>query len=186
MAEAWRGEESGDELLGSSPLSPPPTTESISPSQGGGALYKKTERRGPFGVSQSLAELGLGHRGTAALIEARLATAVHPNPAPGVIRGRRGGGEENRRKRKEGKYERRRETAMGRRRRLGCKNVGMNECVIVTCNGQGMSVRANNRVHMRRVVDKIVRERWEVVCQTEIKAESDGVVWLREEECRVV
>ena len=133
-----------------------------------------------------MTELVLGLRATAALIEARLATSVHPNPGPGVRRGRRGGGDDNRRRRREGRYERRRERARGRRQRPSGMNVGVNECVIVTWNVQGMSVRENNRARMRRVVDKVVREGWEVVCLTEITAESDGVVWLGEEECRVV
>ena len=179
------GEGSGDEPRGSPPISPPPITEGPSPSQGGGALYKQQRGEGPSGSRNPVAELGLCLRGTAALIEARLATSVHPNPGPGVRRGRRGG-DDNRRRRREGRYERRRERARGRRQRPSGMNVGVNECVIVTWNVQGMSIRENNRARMRRVVDKVVREGWEVVCLTEITAESDGVVCLGEEECRVV
>ena len=65
-------------------------------------------------------------------------------------------------------------------------NAEVNGRMIVTWNVQGMSVRANNRDRMRRVADKIVREGWEVVCLTEIRAESEGVVWLGEDEHRVV
>ena len=119
-----------------------------------------------------------------ALIEAQLATSVHPNPGPGVRRGRRGRGEENRRGRRERRYERRRVRARARVR-VGT-NVDVNECVIATWNVQGMSVRANNRDRMRRVLDKIVREGWEIVCLTEIRAECEGVVWLGEEDSRVV
>ena len=57
---------------------------------------------------------------------------------------------------------------------------------IVTWNVQGMSVRENNRNRMRRVVDRIVREGWEIVCLTELRAEGEGIVWLGEDECRVV
>ena len=52
-------------------------------------------------------------------------------------------------------------------------------------NVHGMSVRENNRNRMRRVVDRIAREGWEVVCMTELRAESEGVVWLGEDECKV-
>ena len=123
-----------------------------------------------------MAVLGLDLRGMAALIKAQLATSVHPNPGPGVRRGRRGRGEENRRERRERRYERRRVRARGRVR--AGTNVDVNECVIATWNVQGMSVRANNRDRMRRVLDKIVREGWEIVCLTEIRAECEGVVWL--------
>ena len=126
----------------------------------------------------SMVSLGLSLRGTAALIEAKLATSIHPNPGPGAGRGRRGRGEERRRGRRERRYERRRE----RRRGKGRTNDGMNERVIVTWNVQGMSVRENNRERMRRVVGKIVHEGWEIVCLTELRAESEGVVWLGDDE----
>ena len=45
--------------------------------------------------------------------------------------------------------------------RSGRGRVGERE--IVTWNVQGMSVRENNRNRMRRVVDRITREGWEVV-----------------------
>ena len=47
----------------------------------------------------------------------------------------------------------------------------------MTWNVQGMSVRENNRNRMRRVVDRIAREGWEVACLTELRAEREGVVW---------
>ena len=48
-----------------------------------------------------------------------------------------------------------------------------------------MSLRENNRNRMRRVADRIAREGWEVVCLTELRAESEGVVWMGDDECRV-
>ena len=69
---------------------------------------------------------------------------------------------------------------------MGSTNGRTNESVIVTWNVQGMSVRENNRARMRKVAEKIVREEWEIVCLTEIRAECEGVVWLGEDECRVV
>ena len=177
-----------DQTRGFYPISPPPITEGPSFSRGVGALSKKQRGEGPSGFCISAVSLGMGLRSRMALIEAQLATSVHPNPGPGVRRGRRGRGEENRRGRRERRYERRRGRAMERRRmRAGVgMNVNANECEIVTWNVQGMSVRANNRERMRRVLDKIVREGWEVVCLTEIRAECEGVVWLGEEDSRVV
>ena len=177
------GEGDGVEPRGSPPISPPTITEGPSPSQGGSALYKKQRGEGPPGNRVSVAVLGLDLRGTAALIEARLATSVHPNPGPGVRRGRRGRGVENRRARCERRYQRRRDRA--RAGREGEERVRGGGCEIVTWNVQGMSVRENNRNRMRRVVDRVAREGWEVVCLTELRAEGEGVVWLGEDECRV-
>ena len=129
-------------------------------------------------------------RGTTAFIEAGLATSVHPNPGPNT-RGRRSVRETGRAERNAGRYERRRnrrlERARERRRRVinsrGGRGMGGE---VVTWNVQGMSVRGNNRNKMRRVVDRIIREGWEIVCLTEISAEGEGVVWLGEDEFRVV
>ena len=55
----------------------------------------------------------------------------------------------------------------------------------MTWNVQGMSVRENNRNRMRRVVDRIAREGWEVACLTELRADGEGVVWMGEDECKV-
>lgn len=57
---------------------------------------------------------------------------------------------------------------------------------VVTWNVQGMSVRGNNRDRTRIIMDRIIREGWEIVCLTEITAERDGVVWLGEDEFRLV
>ena len=78
------GEGSEDEPRSSSTTSPPPTTEGLSLSQGGGALYKQQRGEGPSGSRNPVAELVLGLKGRAVLIEARLATSVHPNPGPGI------------------------------------------------------------------------------------------------------
>ena len=166
---------------------PPHLQQRVPPIAGGGsALSKKQDGEGPSGFRMSMVSLGLSLRGTAALIEAKLATSVHPNPGPGARRGRRGRGEGRRSGRRERRYERRRERARERRRGTGRTNDGMNERMIVTWNVQGMSVRENNRERMRRVVGKVVHEGWEIVCLTELRAESEGVVWLGDDECRVV
>ena len=167
-------------------MSPPTITEGPSRSRGGSALYKQQSGEGPPGVRTTAAILGLSLRGMAALIKARLATSVHPNPGPGVRRGRRARTEEGRRARRERRYQRRRNgNGASTREGIERENIRGGGCEIVTWNVQGMSVRENNRNRMRRVVDKIVRERWEVVCLTELRAEGEGVVWLGEDECRV-
>lgn len=56
-------------------------------------------------------------------------------------------------------------------------------CEIFTWNTQRMSVRGNNR--MRRVVDRIAVQGWELVCLTELKLEGEGVALLGEDEYRV-
>ena len=65
--------------------------------RGGNALYKYQSCEGPPGARIFVAILVLSLRGTAVLIEAGLATSVHPNPGPGVRRGRRVRTEEIRR-----------------------------------------------------------------------------------------
>ena len=100
---------------GISPTSPPAITEGPSHSRGGSALSKQQNGEGPSGAHASAAIPGLNLRGTAALIEARLATSVHPNPGPGVRRGRRGRGEVSRGERRERRHQRRRDRANARR-----------------------------------------------------------------------
>ena len=78
----------------------------------------------------------------------------------------------------ERRYQRRRDRR--RARRVGREGTsrelrrGGNK-VIVTWNVQGMSVRENNRSRMRRVIDRIAREGWEIVCVTELTAERERV-----------
>ena len=185
------GEGGGAGPRGSPPISPPTITEGPSHSRGGSALSKEGNGEGPLGYRIPAVILGLNLRGTAALIEARLATSVHPNPGPGVRRGRRGVGEERRMNRRERRYQRRRDGAVDRRTGRGRVGIGREQgregdSVLVTWNVQGMSVRENNKNRMRRVVDRIVREGWEVVCLTELRAEREGIVWLGQDECRMV
>ena len=104
------------------------------------ALSEKRDGESPSEFRMSMVSLGLSLRGMAALIEAKLATSIHPNPGPGARRGRRGRGEGRRSGRRERRYERRRERARERRRGTGRTNEGMNERMIVTWNVQGMSV----------------------------------------------
>ena len=184
------GKGGGEKPRGPSPISLPAITEGPSPSQGGGALFKEQRGKGPLGSCTSVGLLVLSLRGTAAFIEARLVTSVHPNPGPNR-RGRRSTRETGRGERNVRRGERRRarrvELARERRRRVvnsrGGRGIGGE---VVTWNVQGMSVRGNNRDRMRRIVDRIIREGWEIVCLTEITAEREGVVWLGEEEFRVV
>ena len=180
------GKGEGVEPRGSPPFHPRAVTEGPSLSRGGGALSKERDGECPPGKHSPVVMLGLSLRGTAALIKAQLATSVHSNPGPGVRSGRRGRGEENRRSRREGRYQRRRDRARARRAgRVGIGGGREGEREIVTWNVQGMSMRENNRNRMRRVVDRITREGWEIVCLTELRAEGEGVVWLGEDECRV-
>ena len=184
------GKGGGEKPRGPSPTSRPAITEGPSPSQGGGALFKKQKGKGPLGFYTSVGLLVLSLRGTAAFIEARLVTSVHPNPGP-IGRGRRSTRETVRGERNVRRGERRRarrvELARERRRRVVNSRGGRGEGgEVVTWNVQGMSVRGNNRDRMRRIVDRIIREGWEIVCLTEITAEREGVVWLGEEEFRVV
>ena len=98
---------------------------------------------------------------------------IHPHPGPSERRERR------RDRRREGRRIGR-EGDGGRERR--------DECTIVTWNVQRLSMREENRRRLRRVCDRVIRERWEVVLLSELLAEESGVVWLGEgeSECAVV
>ena len=66
----------------------------------------------------------------------------------------------------------------GRRERRGW--------VIVTWNVRNVGVRENNRAILRRIAERVVREGWEIVLVSELKAEEEGVVWMGDQESEVV
>ena len=133
-----------------------------------------------------MASTVLSLRGVEAYLTARLVT-VHPNPGPGrTRRGRRGGGEEKRRRRRERRGVWRGERREARRRREQREGEGGKGREVVTWNAQGVSMSENNRARLRRMAGRVRREGWEMVCVTEVRAEGDGVVWLGEDEERVV
>ena len=75
----------------------PTITEGLSSSRGASAFLKYQNCECPPGTRTSAVILGLSLRGTAALIEARLASSVYPDPGTGTRSGRRGRGEKSRR-----------------------------------------------------------------------------------------
>ena len=58
--------------------------------------------------------------------------------------------------------------------------------LVVTWNVKRLSVRETNRRRLRSVAERVRQERWEMVLLTELRADEDGVVWLGEDEERVV
>ena len=56
---------------------------------------------------------------------------------------------------------------------------------IVTWNVRSLSMREHNRDRLRRILDEIGRQEWEIVLMTEIRADEKGVVWLGGDEERV-
>ena len=50
----------------------------------------------------------------------------------------------------------------------------------MTWNVQGLSLRENNRERLLRVLERVRLNDWEIVCLTELRAESSGVLWLGE------
>ena len=113
---------------------------------------------------------------------------IHPHPGP-TRRGVRSRGQ-GRRTRNEARRERRRRG--GRRgERLGVgTGVGilglMALLLVVTWNVRRLSVRETNRRRLRSVAERVRQERWEMVLSTELRADEEGVVWLGEDEERVV
>ena len=105
---------------------------------------------------------------------------VELNPGPSA-RGRRSVREVRRSRRRERRRNRRREARGpgpgGRAVRVvrgGC------ERVVVTWNVQGLSLRESNRERLLRVLERVRLNGWEIVCLTELRAESSGVLWLGE------
>ena len=56
---------------------------------------------------------------------------------------------------------------------------------IVTWNVRNLSMREHNRDRLRRILDEIGRQGWEIVLMKEIRADEKGVVWLGGDEERV-
>ena len=54
--------------------------------------------------------------------------------------------------------------------------------VIVKWNLQRVLMRDANRVRLRRVCERVIKEKWEIVLVSELLAEENGVVWLGENE----
>ena len=103
---------------------------------------------------------------------------IHPHPGPSR-RGVRSRGE-RRRERNDRRGVRRKAERVQRDRSVGRE--GGRETLITTWNVRRVSVRENNRRRLRRIAERVIKEKWEVVLLTELKAEEDGVVWLGEEE----
>ena len=132
--------------------------------------------------------LGRGRRKTEGVLVADSLVGIHPHPGS-TRRGVRSRGE-GRRRRNEARRERRRRG--GRRgERLGVgTGVGilglMALLLVVTWNVRRLSVRETNRRRLRSVAERVRQERWEMVLLTELRADEEGVVWLGEDEERVV
>ena len=132
------------------------------------------------GTRESVAPRVLSLRHRSVLAAARLVHDVEPNPGPSA-RGRRSRGEVRGNRRRERRRNRRRQARGpgpgGRAVKLvrgGC------ERVVVTWNVQGLSLRENNRARLLRVLERVRLNEWEIVCLTELRAVSSGVLWLGE------
>ena len=122
--------------------------------------------------------LSLRHR--TALAAAGVVHDGEPNPGPSAC-GRRGRGEVRANRRTERRRDRRR---IVRRPGPGGRAVsllrGGCERVVVTWNVQGLSLRENNMERMLRFLERVRLNGWEIVCLTELHAESTGVLCLGE------
>ena len=106
---------------------------------------------------------------------------IHPHPGP-TRRGFRSRGE-GRRRRNEARRRRGEHLGVG----TGVEILGlMALLLVVTWNVRRLSVRETNRRRLRSVAERVRQERWEMVLLTELRADEEGVVWLREDEERVV
>ena len=159
----------------SDPDAPPGTTEWNGDGRPVHLLNQHTGKSTPWNrVPADSRVLNLRHR--TALAAAGLVHDVEPNPGPSA-RGRRSRGEVRVNRRRLGRRVRRR-LARGpgpggravRVVRDGC------ERVVVTWNVQGLSLREGNRERLLRVLERVRLNGWEIVCLTELRAESSGVL----------
>ena len=98
---------------------------------------------------------------------------IHPNPGPG-----RNKTEEGKRARRERRYEKRRRK---REQRTGTDGNGQNkQYTIVTWNVQRMSLRDRQKRKARRVTEYTIKQKWDAVLLSELKADRPGVAWLGE------
>ena len=114
--------------------------------------------------------------GVSSWIDFRLQT-IHPSP--GTVGAGRGGRRERRRVRR---VIYRREKSERRAGGVGRVDVRRGQRVrvskIVTWNVRRLSMREHNRDRLRRILDEIRRQGWEIVLLTEISADERVVVWL--------
>lgn len=140
-------------------------------------LLKQHKGESPYGLTNSA--LSKSHADT--LRKKQLQT-VHPNPGPRRA-GRRGGrSEEEREARRSRRYEKRKVRRKEKEKVGKTKKERRGEFVVTTWNVQRMTLRENNRRRLRRVLDYIERRNWQIVLLSEIKADSNGILWLGEEE----
>ena len=130
---------------------------------------------------------GIGERQRGVLVADSL-VGIHPHPGP-TRRGVRSRGEGRRRRNEARREGRRRGGSRGERLGVGT-GVGilglMALLLVVTWNVRRLSVRETNRRRLRIVAERVRQERWEMVLLTELRADEEGVVWLGEDEERVV
>ena len=120
-------------------------------------------------------------RARAAIVALRLVT-IHPNPGPTS----RDKTEEGKRKRRERRYGRRKEKAETKKEQARRANEEVKELTVVTWNVQRMSLGSRRKVKARKVAEYARRSGWDVVLLSEVRGEGSGVVWMGEEEERVV
>ena len=108
-------------------------------------------------------------------IKSKLQT-IHPNPGPGG----RDKSEAGKKARKERRYTKREEKRRVRPRKKGEKYIS-----IITWNVQRMSLGTFNKRKLKTVAKYAVKNGWEVVLLSEVRADRKGVQWLGEGENRV-
>ena len=106
--------------------------------------------------------------------------SIHPNPGPGG-RDKSERGRAERMARKRATRESKRQARTGQE-----QGGGKEEINVVAWNVQRMSLTDRRREKARGVVEYARRCRWDAVLLSEVRAERGGVVWMGDEEERVV
>ena len=109
---------------------------------------------------------------------------IHPTPGPGG----RDKTEEGKAARRERRRKRRSERREARRSaEVAAVSEGVREEVaVVTWNVQRMSMVSGRRRKARAVAEVARQSGWDVVLLSELRAEGDGVVWMGDDDHRVV
>ena len=181
----------GDDRKASFQLNLFAATEGFRDSQPGQPLSKQQNGEGPSGARTSAGGMVMSLRQVTTIISADLQT-VHPNPGPSPERGRRGRRgktAEHKEARRERRHNKRKDRAKDKKMRnsegeRSKKGYGT-EKEIVTWNVQRLSMNQNNRQRLRRVIGRIIKEKWEIVLLSEIRAEEDNVIWFDERDGKV-
>ena len=101
---------------------------------------------------------------------------IHKNPGPKTIEGK------DRRRERRKQHRKSKHEVEDTENRMADVKVKREKFKIVTWNTQGMSTSERNRRKCKSIVKYSADHNWDAVLLTELRSETDGVIWLGEED----